>query len=135
MCFCWCSTATAIWNAYLGGSGTNRPFGSGVILDGVDLDVEMNNGAQYYSTFAKTLKGSLAHQYLPDSRGLMAHKASKVTFLLQGYLYIWCLQAIQQPNLGRELHNLHDVLDAWLQFIPKFQMQACLACLHRCGQS
>lgn len=50
------STATKIWNAYLGGSGTNRPFGS-VKLDGVDLDVEMASGAQYYSDFAKTLKG------------------------------------------------------------------------------
>ena len=54
-----CSTASNIWKAYLGGSGTNRPFGS-VVLDGVDLDVEQDSGAQYYADFVKALKGELA---------------------------------------------------------------------------
>ena len=53
-----CSTATDIWNAYLGGSGTNRPFGS-VQLDGVDLDVEMAAGAQFYADFVNTIKGAM----------------------------------------------------------------------------
>ncbi len=65
------STASNIWNAYLGGSGTNRPFGS-VQLDGVDLDVEMANGAQYYSDFVNALKGgtcqgSICHICTPCS--------------------------------------------------------------------
>lgn len=54
----WRSTATDIWNAYLGGSGTNRPFGS-VQLDGVDLDVEMATGAQFYADFVNQIKGAV----------------------------------------------------------------------------
>ncbi|KAK9831672.1 hypothetical protein WJX74_005334 [Apatococcus lobatus] len=50
------STAQSIWNAYLGGSGTNRPFGS-IVLDGIDLDVEAPAGKQYYADFVKALKG------------------------------------------------------------------------------
>ena len=60
---CWlCSTAKSIWNAYLGGSGVNRPFGT-VVLDGVDLDVEAPTGKQYYADFVKALKGELINQF------------------------------------------------------------------------
>ncbi|KZV77579.1 carbohydrate-binding module family 5 protein [Peniophora sp. CONT] len=38
--------ATTIWNLFLGGSSSTRPFGSAV-LDGVDLDVESGTGTGY----------------------------------------------------------------------------------------
>ncbi|KAI0789960.1 glycoside hydrolase superfamily [Abortiporus biennis] len=38
--------ADQIWNLFLGGSSSTRPFGS-VILDGVDLDIESGTAAHY----------------------------------------------------------------------------------------
>lgn len=44
-------------------SGVARPFGEGVTLDGVDLDIEMTatgdgqSNQLYYDSFASTLKG------------------------------------------------------------------------------
>lgn len=49
------ATAQQIWDAYLGGSGGSRPFGSAV-LDGVDLDIENNHGSQYYADFVDKLQ-------------------------------------------------------------------------------
>ncbi|CAL5228206.1 g11293 [Coccomyxa viridis] len=46
------ATADQIWNVYLGGSASNRPFGTAV-LDGVDLDVE--HYTPYYPEFVVQL--------------------------------------------------------------------------------
>jgi len=40
------SFADTIWNLFLGGSSSTRPFGNAV-LDGVDLDIESGTGASY----------------------------------------------------------------------------------------
>ena len=41
--------ATTFWNMFLGGSaaGIPRPFGTGIILDGVDLDIEAGSNVGY----------------------------------------------------------------------------------------
>ncbi|KAJ7666463.1 glycoside hydrolase family 18 protein [Mycena rosella] len=46
--------AQTIWNLFLGGSSSTRPFGAAV-LDGVDLDIEGGTGASYV-TFVNTLR-------------------------------------------------------------------------------
>lgn len=46
--------ANTIWNLFLGGSSSTRPFGSAV-LDGVDLDIE-GGSTQYFTTFVSTLR-------------------------------------------------------------------------------
>ncbi|ORX46512.1 glycoside hydrolase family 18 protein, partial [Hesseltinella vesiculosa] len=46
--------ADTIWNLFLGGSSSTRPFGSAV-LDGVDLDIE-GGGSSYYGSFISQLK-------------------------------------------------------------------------------
>jgi chitinase len=46
--------ATTIWNMFLGGKGSMRPFGNAV-LDGVDLDIESGSSA-FYGTFVTTLR-------------------------------------------------------------------------------
>ncbi|GJF00072.1 glycoside hydrolase family 18 protein [Phanerochaete sordida] len=46
--------ANTIWNLFLGGSSSTRPFGSAV-LDGVDLDIE-GGSTQYFTTFVTTLR-------------------------------------------------------------------------------
>ncbi|KJA26015.1 glycoside hydrolase family 18 protein [Hypholoma sublateritium FD-334 SS-4] len=46
--------AHTIWNLFLGGSSSMRPFGSAV-LDGVDLDIENGSNA-FYNTFVNTLR-------------------------------------------------------------------------------
>ncbi|PPQ63527.1 hypothetical protein CVT24_004755 [Panaeolus cyanescens] len=48
------SFAKTIWNMFLGGSGSMRPFGD-AILDGVDLDIE-NGSAAHYATFVNALR-------------------------------------------------------------------------------
>lgn len=49
------SSAQQIWDLYLGGTSSSRPFGSAV-LDGVDLDVENSHGSQYYADFVDKLE-------------------------------------------------------------------------------
>lgn len=50
--------ATTVWNMFLGGSGSVRPFGT-AIFDGVDLDIE--GGTQTgYIAFIKTLRNYFA---------------------------------------------------------------------------
>ncbi|KIY73425.1 carbohydrate-binding module family 5 protein [Cylindrobasidium torrendii FP15055 ss-10] len=46
--------ATTIWNLFLGGSSSTRPFGSAV-LDGVDLDIEGGSSAGY-AAFARKFR-------------------------------------------------------------------------------
>ncbi|PFH49204.1 carbohydrate-binding module family 5 protein [Amanita thiersii Skay4041] len=50
--------AQTIWNLFLGGSSSTRPFGSAV-LDGVDLDIE-GGGSDHYVTFVNKIR-SLAN--------------------------------------------------------------------------
>lgn len=61
------SVAIGMWNLFLGGTSTSRPFGSAV-LDGVDLDIEQGGSNQiaYYGDFVTTLKeqfGSSSKKY------------------------------------------------------------------------
>ncbi|KAF9042919.1 glycoside hydrolase superfamily [Panaeolus papilionaceus] len=46
--------ADTIWNLFLGGSSSTRPFGDAV-LDGVDLDLEGGNGA-YFPSFVNRIR-------------------------------------------------------------------------------
>ncbi|KAJ7832605.1 glycoside hydrolase family 18 protein, partial [Mycena leptocephala] len=58
--------ATTIWNNFLGGSSSHRPFGSAV-LDGVDLDIESGSdtGFAAFATQIRALSaGASKHYYL-----------------------------------------------------------------------
>lgn len=61
------ATAQQIWDLYLGGSSSNRPFGTAA-LDGIDLDIEQAYGSQYYADFVDKLQslwsGASKHYYL-----------------------------------------------------------------------
>ncbi|KAG5725917.1 Chitinase 1, partial [Termitomyces sp. T112] len=46
--------ADTIWNLFLGGSSSTRPFGAAV-LDGVDLDIE-GGGTTYYASFISRIR-------------------------------------------------------------------------------
>ncbi|KAG6896670.1 hypothetical protein C0992_006804 [Termitomyces sp. T32_za158] len=46
--------ADTIWNLFLGGSSSNRPFGAAV-LDGIDLDIE-GGGTSYYASFVSRIR-------------------------------------------------------------------------------
>ncbi|PPQ73971.1 hypothetical protein CVT24_012533 [Panaeolus cyanescens] len=48
------SFADTIWNLFLGGSSSTRPFGDAV-LDGIDLDLEGGNGA-FFPTFVNRIR-------------------------------------------------------------------------------
>jgi chitinase len=62
------NAAQQIWDIYLGGTSSTRPFGSAK-LDGVDLDIEGGEGTTYYADFVDELKALYAtdtskHYYL-----------------------------------------------------------------------
>lgn len=60
----WCSAADGIWNLYLAGTASNRPFGQ-LVLDGVD--VQSTGGTAHYPAFIQRLWGEpLIHK--PRSR-------------------------------------------------------------------
>jgi len=50
--------ATTVWNLFLGGTSTTRPFGTAVV-DGVDLDIE-KGASTSYSAFITALRGYFA---------------------------------------------------------------------------
>ncbi|KAI8096576.1 glycoside hydrolase family 18 protein [Halteromyces radiatus] len=50
--------ADNVWNLFLGGSSSTRPFGKAV-LDGVDLDIE-GGGSNYYGTFLTSLRSKFS---------------------------------------------------------------------------
>lgn len=49
------SVANYIWDNYLGGQSSSRPLGPAV-LDGVDFDIEIGNGASFYGSLAQSLR-------------------------------------------------------------------------------
>ncbi|KAJ3404484.1 hypothetical protein HDV05_007144 [Chytridiales sp. JEL 0842] len=53
------TAATHIWNLYLGGSSNTRPFGNGVVLDGVNLQLWANDntGVRLFVDTLRTLMG------------------------------------------------------------------------------
>ena len=56
--------ATSVWNIFLGGNGSIRPFANAT-LDGVDLDIE-GGGTVGYAAFAKALRALMdasGHKY------------------------------------------------------------------------
>ncbi|KAF8214312.1 glycoside hydrolase superfamily, partial [Mycena galopus ATCC 62051] len=56
--------ANTIWNAFLGGSASHRPFGA-AILDGVDLDIESGTSTGYaaFANEIRTLWASAPKRY------------------------------------------------------------------------
>ena len=86
--------ANHLWNMFLGGTGEDRPFGDGIILDGVDFDIEA--GAQeadgYWVTLINRLRDlskgdSSKHYYLsgapqcvfPDEWSVLVHSVDSFT--------------------------------------------------------
>lgn len=52
--------ARTVWNIFLGGSSTARPFGTAV-LDGLDLDIE-GGSSLYYTDFVKEMRSLMTSQ-------------------------------------------------------------------------
>ncbi|KAI0342621.1 glycoside hydrolase [Trametopsis cervina] len=50
--------ATQVWNLFLGGSSSTRPFGN-VVLDGIDLDIESGSPA-HYAAFVNKIRSLAA---------------------------------------------------------------------------
>ncbi|CEI86990.1 Putative Glycoside hydrolase family 18 protein [Rhizopus microsporus] len=65
--------AETIWNVFLGGSSSTRPFGD-AILDGIDLDIE-GGGSNYYVPFLQKLSS-----YFDDSKKYYITAAPQCVF-------------------------------------------------------
>ena len=86
------NAATQIWNVYLGGTSSTRPFGASV-LDGVDLDIETTTGSQYYAAFVDQL----------DSLWSGASKKYYLTAVPQCKLCSTCPNTLPVPAMGAHL--------------------------------
>jgi chitinase len=87
--------ATHLWNMFLNGSGEDRPFGNGVVLDGVDFDIEAGTKESnpYWVTLINELRtltkaDTSKHYYLsgapqcvlPDAWSVAFTRSSKYSF-------------------------------------------------------
>ncbi|THH05660.1 hypothetical protein EW145_g4631 [Phellinidium pouzarii] len=101
--------ANTIWNVFLGGSSSTRPFGSAV-LDGVDLDIE-GGGSTGYAAFVTQLRSLAAtanKQYyitaapqcpFPDANlGSVINAVGFDAVYVQFYNNFCGLQAFSNPN-------------------------------------
>jgi len=103
------SFADQIWNIFLGGSSSTRPFGNAV-LDGIDLDVE-GGGSAHYAAFVTQLqshfKGASKQYYVtaapqcpfPDANlGAVINAVPFDAVYVQFYNNYCGLQAFSNPN-------------------------------------
>ncbi|KLO12185.1 glycoside hydrolase [Schizopora paradoxa] len=103
------SFADQIWNIFLGGSSSTRPFGNAV-LDGIDLDVE-GGGSAHYAAFVTQLqthfKGASKKYYVtaapqcpfPDANlGSVINAVPFDAVYVQFYNNYCGLQAFSNPN-------------------------------------
>jgi len=101
--------AQTIWDLFLGGSSSTRPFGNAV-LDGVDLDIE-GGGSTFYATFVNKIRslasGASKKYYItaapqcvfPDGAlGTVLNAASFDAVYVQFYNNQCGLQAFGQAN-------------------------------------
>jgi chitinase len=87
--------ATHLWNMFLNGTGEKRPFGNGVVLDGVDFDIEAGTKESnpYWVTLINELRtltkaDTSKHYYLsgapqcvlPDAWSVAFTRSSKYSF-------------------------------------------------------
>jgi hypothetical protein len=100
-----CSTADALWNAYLGGSASNRPFGNAV-LDGIDLDIQ-HGPNMYYDYFALRLKSEPRVQcdLSIGNRMFAARAPREYSMSFMGVMLVLVMQPLGCPS-GRRTGSI-----------------------------
>ncbi|KZS93070.1 class III chitinase [Sistotremastrum niveocremeum HHB9708] len=117
------SFADQIWNIFLGGSSSTRPFGSAV-LDGVDLDIE-GGGSSSFPAFVNQLRshfsGASKKYYIsaapqcpyPDANlGAVLNAASFDAVYVQFYNNYCGLQNYNQPSAWN-----FGIWDYWARYV------------------
>ncbi|RUS20393.1 glycoside hydrolase superfamily [Endogone sp. FLAS-F59071] len=98
------SFAQKIWNAYLGGTG-DRPFGKGVIFNGIDLDPE-NNNPLYWGDFTTEIHSLFEtdskHKYMisaaPQPEPIESPDQNLVNFLENAWIDLCFIQFYNNPG-------------------------------------
>ena len=89
--------ATHLWNMFLNGTGETRPFGNGVVLDGVDFDIEAGTKESnpYWVTLINELRTSTKtdpskHYYLSGAPQCVLPDAWSVSFTCRSKYSVRC---------------------------------------------
>ncbi|KAK1321223.1 hypothetical protein QJS10_CPA03g00248 [Acorus calamus] len=109
--------ATYLWNNFLGGSSSSRPFGDAV-LDGIDFDIE-SGGSAHYDDLAQSLRNlgqvslSAAPQCIyPDaSLGPGANTALSTGL----FDYVW-IQFYNNPSCEYSGGSVNGLVSSWNQW-------------------
>ncbi|KXN83593.1 Chitinase 1, partial [Leucoagaricus sp. SymC.cos] len=105
--------AQTIWDMFLGGSSSTRPFGNAV-LDGVDLDIE-GGGSDHYAAFVnriRSLSSGLSKKYYVTAAPQCVYPDAA----LGGVLNSANFDAIYGEPLNRQF-NSHNQRDNWARTI------------------
>ncbi|XP_074283964.1 acidic endochitinase Pun g 14, amyloplastic-like [Silene latifolia] len=107
--------ATFLWNNFLGGTSTSRPFGN-AILDGIDFDIEAGTGANY-DVLAKALQGHSTSQRkvflsaAPQCPFPDAHLSAAINTGV--FDFVW-VQFYNNPSAACQYNgNTNQLLSSW----------------------
>lgn len=122
------SVANYIWDNYLGGQSSSRPLGSAV-LDGVDFDIELGDGASYYGSLAQALRqlssgvilGAAPQCPFPDAH--LGPNLSGSALDSGLFNYVW-VQFYNNPpcQYGSDASALLAAWQQWTQALPQAQI-------------
>ncbi|KAJ3280068.1 Chitinase 2, partial [Borealophlyctis nickersoniae] len=123
--------ADGLWNSYMGGKDTSypRPFGSSVVLDGIDLDLEQPNTAGYVALvnkLKKTMNASGRKYYIaaapqcgiPDPNMDTLLKSVWFDYISPQFYNNWCY--FTGPNFNYDTVNPQFGQD-WVAFASNFK--------------
>ncbi|MCO5593453.1 hypothetical protein L7F22_047467 [Adiantum nelumboides] len=118
------NVASYIWDNYLGGSSASRPLGPAV-LDGVDFDIEIGDGASYYGSLAQSLRqfssqvvlGAAPQRPFPDAH--LGPNLSGSALDSGLFNYVW-VQFYNNPSCqyGSDASGLLAAWQQWTSALP-----------------
>ena len=112
-CFCFSEQiADYLWNKFLGGSSSSRPFRN-VVLDGKNFDIEVRNGL-FWDVLARALQAHSTPQKegIPLSSFIVSIPWCSSQQHHQHKCFRLCLGSVlQQPSLQGQCQQSHEFLE------------------------
>ncbi|KAF0920893.1 hypothetical protein E2562_037566 [Oryza meyeriana var. granulata] len=116
------NVADYLWNNFLGGSSTSRPFGDAV-LDGIDFDIEMGGGDHYYElamALSSRCNGACLLTAAPQCRYPDEHldEAIKTGVFSHVWVQFYNNEQAQCQYSGGDANNLLNAWARWTGGVP-----------------